>query len=913
MTSRKKPKRRKKKYPALQAVPQQPLAPPTGSGPPWQPVAAPGEPLWDVAVFCERTEQTELPAELRPQAQAVRQALQEVAEGHDLVALQRLAAIPRSSPYAQWRWLLRGLIAHMAGDAQGAETNWTQLDPERRPGRIAAVLRAARGDDQTQPPGPAETTAAPMKTTERSAEAIERLRRFDSDRGAIALARQIAQSPRDDPQRRGDRSDMRFSPDDVGRLTMLRERFGEVEPPFVRQFAWACVQTCFAQPYADLFEMITSRIAGPQHDPQWHLWQAIYFSQFGDGELRSKNHLEQFADSLRRKRSSRKSGSDKSDSDESDSIRRPAIMPQVCQAILSILWARRAERVIQKRFGSPFGFGADLATAHREVVTAFKQAIQAYPTNRDAHQGLLNHLLHRLEDVSLTAAERKPLEEDVVIARRAWVDALPEEHEQRLALIDHLLDQDALEVAEQHIAVLAQWRTDNPLATALPWKLKLRQAMRLTKQKRYLDQAAEALDEAQQLWPAWLSKDWLAFLWAAMVLRAGDEPHAHELLDEIRARPQMPAVTFDVLWFGAAQQMNLPPAVLRPLRAAVDAHARAAAKLPLGDLIHLGAAFWDLQRSGIMYRGYRTHGSKFGKALSAALKSPAAARDEPAFFAACFWAASHRYWRTADAVKPPHAITALARRNPLGDAVILTDLVAQNRFYTMVKSYLPLIGRVRDLAQANSDPFYRHYLGALVQQAEQAQQKAARRRAFSPWFDDDDFDDDDDDDEFLCDCPACRAERGEIPPELVAEELGDDDDEPPEFPWRQVIATAPPEIRKLLERLPADRQKAFCESFLAMLQGDLPSPEVLLDILRDAGFDPANPPVADDWADEDWAGDDDDQFEDDDQFDDVLDPSRGTIFPPPHPRAAPSQPPLTAEQKRELRKKRKRLGKGKRR
>ncbi|MBO0698289.1 MAG: hypothetical protein J2P46_07850, partial [Zavarzinella sp.] len=82
-----------------------------------------------------------LPADLRPQFEAVRQAFGQYEAGRDEDARATLNAIGLSSPFVEWKLLLRGLIAWAAGDTPRALENWTRLSPDRLAARLAAPFR----------------------------------------------------------------------------------------------------------------------------------------------------------------------------------------------------------------------------------------------------------------------------------------------------------------------------------------------------------------------------------------------------------------------------------------------------------------------------------------------------------------------------------------------------------------------------------------------------------------------------------------------------------------------------------------------------------------------------------------------------------------------------------------------------
>ena len=61
--------------------------------------------------------------------------------GRDDPAREALSGIGLSSPFLEWKLLLRGLIAWSANDTPRALENWSRLSPDRLPARLAAPFR----------------------------------------------------------------------------------------------------------------------------------------------------------------------------------------------------------------------------------------------------------------------------------------------------------------------------------------------------------------------------------------------------------------------------------------------------------------------------------------------------------------------------------------------------------------------------------------------------------------------------------------------------------------------------------------------------------------------------------------------------------------------------------------------------
>jgi tetratricopeptide (TPR) repeat protein len=96
-----------------------------------------------------------LPESHRPAFDAACDAFALFESGHDEAAREKLQAVGLSSPFLDWKLLLRGLIAHAAGDPSRALDNWSRLAPGRLPARLIAPLRFALDPPfrTAQPPG----------------------------------------------------------------------------------------------------------------------------------------------------------------------------------------------------------------------------------------------------------------------------------------------------------------------------------------------------------------------------------------------------------------------------------------------------------------------------------------------------------------------------------------------------------------------------------------------------------------------------------------------------------------------------------------------------------------------------------------------------------------------------------------
>jgi len=368
-------------------------------------------------------------------------------------------------------------------------------------------------------------------------------------------------------------------------------------------------------------------------------------------------------------------------------------------------------------------------------------------------------------------------------AKEAMVRALPDEVETSLELIDIYLDEDELEKANALVKNLSGQRLEDPLAKALPWKLKLKEAMRLSRRKADLALASKALDEAELLWPVWLNKNWLPFLKAGLALRCGDQASFEKLTADAKESQKTSPLVGDLMTFAALQEMNIPGPDLKAFRTKFEPKLEKAIELELSDLFSLGAFFWDLTRTGFKHKAYRMQASKAGKAFVNKLKNFTKEDLSPVQIDAFSWGAFHKFWPSGNDSLPSPDLLRRARKEPRFALAILGWLIGLSRMpKNRITDYVPLMVVAKEAARTEKDAFYRYQFdkvsdgfNALFQKLNAEEE---RRKSYGSRFDDDDdefeddefdefdeFDDDDfldeedDSDEELCDCRDCQADR----------------------------------------------------------------------------------------------------------------------------------------------------------
>ncbi len=689
------------------------------------PVAVSGESMADRAVLAASAG-TQLDPEDQSAAAAIRTALAALAEGRASAALAAVQGISRGSPLAEWRMFVRGLAAFYADDFVEAARAWKSLDPHRRPHRIAAVLRASEPDaalvvgESTGPPAsPAPPDSSPSSATSPPAWLERRaalVRRFRQQRPVLERARHIANVVHRDP-------DQRFSASQLQELINLRLAWNRLDPGFVQPFERACVYLCTMQPQHQVFDLAKQRIPGPAHDRVWNLLAYVYYQKFRGAESLVRESLRKYL--------------------VNDLPHFHELSADLRSAIASTLEYQNAQYLSESY---DFPFSLLLREMDPDVESALRRSIQAYPANRAAHQALTDFLQEQIERTP-GKPQRAPMEAKLHKAYVAWSLALPEDVPPRLWLIDQYFDNDELARAQPIVESLSGVRLDEPLFKALPWKLKLRQAFAACRRKSSLGQARRLLAEAEGVWPSWLPKTWLPFFLAALERRSGDSAAFAERRAVAAAAVTHDRLLDDVMIFGALKFVQVPSAELRPFRADVEQHAAAASDLSLESLARLGAAFWDLQRVSLFYPGYRSHGSKFGKAFVDRLATLPPSRTLPGLEAACLWAAGSRFWGNPYEPAIPVWLRANAQASPLANLAILRALVAARFGAQRLVQCQPMIDRLAAAAKVHDDSYYRH---AMAQTATEAREKLAEYQAVSRFagslgLDGDEYADDDED------------------------------------------------------------------------------------------------------------------------------------------------------------------------
>jgi tetratricopeptide (TPR) repeat protein len=210
-------------------------------------------------------------AELSVGASAVRDSLQSFERGELDVALHAVDAIPRSSPFADWKLFLRGLAAYYRGEDSVAIANWERLDKTRKAHRIASCLQPLLG----------AAAGARSAHTDRAIAIVERAVGGES----LSHLENMRVALNDGDPRRASEVMKICLATLLQRDSRLRDRVVEL-----------ATQRAIKTSSADLLEQLIRVTTGPAFDPHWNrAWALLYENDYdSDGRL-IEEHWKKYA------------------------------------------------------------------------------------------------------------------------------------------------------------------------------------------------------------------------------------------------------------------------------------------------------------------------------------------------------------------------------------------------------------------------------------------------------------------------------------------------------------------------------------------------------------------------------------------------------------------------------------------
>ena len=201
----------------------------------------------------------QLPADQHAGFDAVRTAFAAYEKGNDEAAREALNAVGLSSPFLEWKVLLRGLMAWSAGDDARAAENWLRLTPGRLPAKMAAPCRFATD--------PSFRAAVP------AAEAGELARQGDAVLGAsvepLRRVQKLINAEEGLPELR------------LREVVPVADQLKKANPAAFRRLANVCYWAIANGGYPEDLARYAKAFGPPPDDPNFHRLQATVMEATG--------------------------------------------------------------------------------------------------------------------------------------------------------------------------------------------------------------------------------------------------------------------------------------------------------------------------------------------------------------------------------------------------------------------------------------------------------------------------------------------------------------------------------------------------------------------------------------------------------------------------------------------------------
>ena len=699
-----------------------------------QPQAWVGELQEDIAVF-DVDVRAALSAEQAKEASTVAAAFELLERNCPDEALTSLAQIARNSVYSDWRLFVRGYVSWCDDDLAAAKTAWARLDAERRPARMAAVLMAAHRPDLeslTITDDQAAASNDDVIRDETQLKAAKLIRQLRVDRTSLRIA--ATELKKAEPE-----DDLLIGPEKVQWLKEFCKDYRATEPELVSALERAALLRAYRQPFSNIYPIAANVFPGPPHDPKNNLLSFLFLQGSDSSTTKQTRALSSYLLT-----------------DLPASKRLPASLRDALISSVHLREAQAKKMLLAQQFLSTL----DSRKLHGEVSEHYTRAMTSFPKNQDAYSKYAGWLEEQI-DRDTPQEKQIALQQSLLKAYSAWTEVLPDDPKPRLWLMDYFLEQGSLDQGRPHADWLTQCRHEDPTIRASAWKWELLECMQLCRRKSDLPRTPEKLQRISELWPTWLSRDWLSYLSAAVLMRGG---HAEEAAAILKTRPveELP-LTHAVMLLSAAQRMHVPAKDLKELRVPVEDAVRNVQKVEFGDLLALGSFFRDLQRTQLTYPAYRSHGGKLSREFSRRISKNdrlfESQLNNPQFHAALLWASEDQFRSTPNQNTTPAVIHKHIERNAYVRAAYINSLLRCSTPWAL-NEMTEDIADLRESAKDEKDPFYRHWFVSL---ADKAQTIAASnplggfgstfRNMFGGFGG---FEDDDDDE---CMCEDCQAQR----------------------------------------------------------------------------------------------------------------------------------------------------------
>lgn len=328
----------------------------------------------DQAVAKGQAEQALLPENLRAGHAAILRAFEQAHAGQDDAVRETLQAIGLQSPFLEWKLLLRGLLAYYQNDDARALENWSRLNVDRLPARLAAPLRAIL-DPAYRMGQPPETQAALQRQADKLA-GVGPLPQLRAIQAALATEDGI------------DRA--------LKLASTLVPALQQQEPKLVVRLAAACYAAIIQNGVPDDIKPYRRVFRPPPDDAEFYRLEALACERHHDLAMAHENwgHYEKWV------------------------ADHPPVWGEDTIRVRALIWARRGDLAADMPDDKLFEDMPDFLRSHPgrpkpldpPAEACFHQALALAPDLLDAHEAYVEHARHRRPPEEFSAAARSLLE-----------------------------------------------------------------------------------------------------------------------------------------------------------------------------------------------------------------------------------------------------------------------------------------------------------------------------------------------------------------------------------------------------------------------------------------------------------------------------------------------------------------------
>lgn len=521
-------------------------------------------------------------AELREGASLVRGALSALDAGDEAGALERLQPIARSSPFADWRYFVRGLAAHRRRDPEQVDAHWNRLDPGRAAAHIVRTLHSLT--DGAGVPAPTAATPSKVTTATRDLSTLETAVFGEPLLAPLERLRQAVAANRWD--------------DVIPLLPALRFGLRRVDPRLAERLTRTLVlplanelEDCAPREARQLIGSFTKAAEPLPIDPHWNRLRAL----LAEGPQADSKDAERFWQAY-----------------VADLATLPNLTPEQRQRAQALVWEHQALLLadmideVSAGFPGPKVSQQRLAKLQSQVLKYLDESRRHDPTYLGAPKSLVDLLDDWDRDEEATAAAVKLLEQ------------FPNHDETLRWLAERYLESDD---PEQALPLIQRVRALKPLDEALrslEWNAHGALARRHALKRRW-DKGRVELALAEALLPELSKQYFFAARRAVFELKAG-QPEAAERWIEAG---QQALVEPTPLWLSIlveGTRYRLPKPALARFKRLWEAGIAAKVKSETaGKLAQLLAGYLA---SGVKYTGRSSHVQQLIRYLKRGLRIP---------------------------------------------------------------------------------------------------------------------------------------------------------------------------------------------------------------------------------------------------------------------------------------------------